>query len=224
MSYILDALRKSEHERQMATGKITGMLYPVQIDQRKSAMPWIVLVSVITLLLLLAAVWKFWPQAEVKGPVAAEPRISAESFPKLQLQQPHLMTEPEEDVTVVEAPARKRERGAVKAEVAAAPAVSRPAEAKRSAARIVAVDKPPAAAPETSESTASAEPAAPVDPLAGMPELIIYGYVHNETGGSFAMINDRLLQEGDEIAPGLKLVKILETKGVFNYRGHEFTR
>lgn len=228
MSYILDALRKSEHERQMATGKITGMLYPVQIDQQKSAMPWIVLVSVVTSLLLLAAVWWFWPQPEMKAPVVVEPRISADSFPKLQLQQPHLMTEPEEDVSVVEAPvikppAMKRERSTVKEEAAASQTVSAPEE-KRARARNVATDKPPVVAPQTSESTVSTEPVSSVDPLAGMPELIIYGYVHNEMGGSFAMINDRLLQEGDEIAPGLKLVKILETKGVFNYKGHEFTR
>ena len=32
MSYILDALRKSEQERQVASGRGVGMLFPVMAD------------------------------------------------------------------------------------------------------------------------------------------------------------------------------------------------
>ncbi len=204
MSYILDALRKSEHERQMATGKISGMLYPIQIDQKTSATSWIVLLSVVALLIGLAAVWWFWPQPELKKPVLIQQPISADSFPKLLVQQPHLMSEPDEEIAAIDAPLTK-------------PPVKKH-DAKRSAQLetrpVAVVPKVPAKEQETVVA----------DPLADMPELTIYGYVHNEMGGSFAMINDRLLQEGDEIAPGLKLVKILDSKGVFNYKGHEFTR
>ncbi|MGC2166981.1 MAG: general secretion pathway protein GspB [Gallionella sp.] len=204
MSYILDALRKSERERQMAAGKISGMLYPIQMDQKTSARPWIVLASVVMLLIVLAAVWWFWPQPELKKPVVIQRPISAESFPKLLLQQPHLMTEPDEEIVATDAP------------------LAKPQVKKRDAGRSAPVEVQP-------NSVATQAPrkmgeAVPADPLADMPELIVHGYVHNEMGGSFAMINDRLLQEGDEIAPGLKLVKILESKGVFNYNGHEFTR
>lgn len=212
MSYILDALRKSEHERQMATGKISGMLYPIQLDQKTTAMRWIVLASVVTLLIVFAMLWWLWPQPKLKKPEVVQQPISAESFPTLLLQQPHLMKEPDQEVVVIEAPLKKAE--VVKRE--------KPQVAKRETQLSMPVKAK--TEPVTTQEAVKTEEVAAADPLEGMPEMTIYGYVHNEMGGSFAMINDRLLQEGDEVAPGLKLVKILESKGVFNYKGHEFTR
>jgi general secretion pathway protein B len=36
------------------------------------------------------------------------------------------------------------------------------------------------------------------------------------------IVNDKLLHEGDELLPGLKLEKILQDSLVFNYKGYRF--
>jgi hypothetical protein len=62
------------------------------------------------------------------------------------------------------------------------------------------------------------------DPLIGLPVLNISGYIHEEQGGSIAMINNKLIHEGEEVTPGLKLVKILDGSAIFSYKGYVFTR
>jgi general secretion pathway protein B len=62
------------------------------------------------------------------------------------------------------------------------------------------------------------------DPLKGMPALVISGYMHDDQAGSMAIINDKLVHEGEEIAPGLRLEKIVGNSSIFNYNGHEFRR
>jgi general secretion pathway protein B len=39
-----------------------------------------------------------------------------------------------------------------------------------------------------------------------------------------AMIDDKLLHEGDEVAPGLRLEKILADGAQFSYKGYRFRR
>lgn len=196
----------------MAAGRMSGMLYPIQLDQKTSAMRWVALALVVTLLIVFAVLWWLWPQPAPKKPEIAQQPISAKSFPSLLLQQPHLMKEPDQEVVLAE------------------DALNKPEVVKREKPPVVKRETQPRMPVETktdpvaTQATANTEEVVAADPLEGMPEMTIYGYVHNEMGGSFAMINDRLLQEGDEVAPGLKLVKILESKGVFNYKGHEFTR
>ena len=62
------------------------------------------------------------------------------------------------------------------------------------------------------------------DPLKGLPPLNISGYIHTAQGVGIVMVNDQLYREGDEIFPGLRLIKVLDDKAVFNYKGYEFTR
>jgi hypothetical protein len=63
-----------------------------------------------------------------------------------------------------------------------------------------------------------------VDPLKDLPPLRITGYIHNAVSGNLAMVNNRLVREGEEISPNLSLVKILDDSAVFNYKGIVFTR
>ena len=62
------------------------------------------------------------------------------------------------------------------------------------------------------------------DPLKGLPPLHITGFVHNEQSGTVAMINNQLVHEGEEISPGLRLIKILDNSAIFSYKGYIFTR
>jgi general secretion pathway protein B len=38
------------------------------------------------------------------------------------------------------------------------------------------------------------------------------------------IVNDRLLREGDEIAPGVKLEQIVNDSLILNYKGYRFKR
>ena len=57
-----------------------------------------------------------------------------------------------------------------------------------------------------------------------MPALSVAGYIHDESSGSMVIVNERLVREGDEVAPGVKLEKILSDSLVFNYKGYRFKR
>ena len=63
-----------------------------------------------------------------------------------------------------------------------------------------------------------------MDPLKDLPILDIRGFIHNDQSGNLAMINNQLVHEGEEVSPGLRLVKILDNKLIFNYKGYNFSR
>ncbi len=54
--------------------------------------------------------------------------------------------------------------------------------------------------------------------------MAIAGYIHDDQEGSMAMINDKLVREGEEISPGLRLEKILADGAIFVYKGRRFRR
>lgn len=57
-----------------------------------------------------------------------------------------------------------------------------------------------------------------------LPALSVAGFIHDEGAGSFVIVNDRLMREGDEVAPGVKLEKILKDGVIFEYKGAHFRR
>ena len=80
---------------------------------------------------------------------------------------------------------------------------------------------------------ASAAPPPPVMALADLPVAIQQELphmsisVHAYSGKSadrLVSVNDRLLREGDEVAPGLRLVQITPDGMVLSYKGYSFRR
>jgi len=57
-----------------------------------------------------------------------------------------------------------------------------------------------------------------------LPVLAVAGFIRNEGVGSMVIVNDRLVREGEEVAPGVKLEQIVNDSLVFSYKGHRFTR
>jgi general secretion pathway protein B len=56
-----------------------------------------------------------------------------------------------------------------------------------------------------------------------LPPLAIRGYVHSDDAASrLVVVNDRMLREGDDIAPDLKLERIDPEGMVLNFRGYRF--
>lgn len=103
--------------------------------------------------------------------------------------------------------------------------ISPKAMAKRGADAVVATQANPtpspiSPSPTQAVGTSESPPSQPQD----MPALSIAGFIRDEGSGSMVIVNDRLVREGDEVAPGVKLEKILHDSLVFNYKGYRFNR
>jgi general secretion pathway protein B len=62
----------------------------------------------------------------------------------------------------------------------------------------------------------------PVAPVQELPPLSVSGFIQDEHANTLVIVNDRLLREGEEVMPGLKLEKITQDSVVFDYRGRRF--
>lgn len=202
MSYILDALRKSEHERQVAAGQSVGMLYPIEIKRdRKLLLP--IGMAVLTAMITGALIWLWLQSADTENTsVASEPTA----------------------VTAVQLPAPPP-----KPIAAAEPVVKKlmPELVQKKIKNTLVENAPPKPIVQNeARSTAGAATAqaSNADPLKDLPALSITGYIRNEQSGNLAMINNQLVREGEEIAPGLLLVKILDDSAIFSYKGYVFSR
>jgi general secretion pathway protein B len=89
-------------------------------------------------------------------------------------------------------------------------------------ASVSATARPTVAPPQPADGM-PARDVSPAPPK-NLPEMTIAGYIHDDQEGSMAMINDKLVREGDEISPGLRLEKILPDGAIFSYRGERFRR
>lgn len=226
MSYVLDALRKSEQERQMAAGQSASVLYPLMVESRRAAplKPLLLGGAALALVAAVLAAWLWRPSSATGGAI--------DKLPPPPTRAPSLAVAPLP--TPLPAPAAEPVRNAAPP----VPSREKPATAKADVSRILpalTVERhPPAAAaavkPEPAEQDAKAdkEPGEARDLPAALqkelPSLVISGYIRDGEAGSMAMINDRLVREGEEIAPGLRLEKILADGAQFSYKGHRFRR
>jgi general secretion pathway protein B len=213
MSYILDALRKSEHERQIAAGQNISMLYPIEIQHNRK--PWLILVwLVLAALIVFIVIWWMWSRpiaiedANKLGKPAVNvalqlPAISEETLP-----------EPKPEPKPINIPKLGKITPGYAQKKISISAVT------------VAEQKPPAQteSEKSANTTATINQPASANPLKELPALNITGYIHNEQSGSLAMINNQLVHEGEEVSPGLLLVKILDNSAIFSYKGYVFSR
>lgn len=219
MSFILDALRKSEHDRQMSAGLSVGLLYPVEIKRKRNLWP-ILALLILAVFVTFALAWWMWSPSILtpptitkaskeinKPPVSPQPQtISQETFLAPEIIPEKILPEP-------------------KALAKPKKLVPEYAHKKIPLPHPDARQKPPTQTDSLAGASAVINnAAASVDPLKNLPPLEISGYIHNEQSGNLAIINNQLVHEGEEILPGLILVKILENSAIFSYRGYVFTR
>ena len=254
MSYILDALRKSQAERDAGTlpSLLSGAGYGVDTRRPRAG-----LAAAAALLLLVLGVgiglWQPWrraePPAAPRQAATPPPPTVAGAVPQTETRAP----EPAESVPVLSAaspppaapigrreiePVRPREpereanppRGTVR------PAAEAPAAPVRQAAGIAAVPRREVAAPTPTARQAASAAAAEVPP-AGivsyqelppsirevLPKLSLTGFAAvDETSARLAFVNDRVVKEGDEVSPGVRLERVDADGMVLNYRGYRF--
>ena len=208
MSYILDALRRAESERQR--GQVPGIgAAPLPVSQTADATGsrgWRWIVPVL-LLLAAAGAMLWWLQQPPALPLPARPLPP----PVLQQAPVALQTAPAPALVPVPAP------------VAPAPLP-----------RVVSAP-PPAAAPPTPVPV-GAEPSAPADPdksarplrlvelspqqRSEWPAPSIGGSVWSDSAPSrFVILNGQVMREGQTVSPGLVLERIQPRSALLRWRG-----
>ncbi len=232
MSYILDALKKSDQQRQRG---MTPTLHTSQTNVIALQQPVYLFYTVLAAILICAGIAIGWlrpwqpEQAlpEVKSILVKSTVVHAHpSNPVLQPELPKisrlpipgillLPPTPKPVVLAQESPALKQDKPdqsipkavvkTLKAAVASAPEKTTPMEV----------------APDQREVWAMAE--LPASILQQIPKISISGLVYSgDHEGRLVGINDQLMREGDYLAPGLKLEQITPDGVIFSFRKYRF--
>ena len=202
MSYILEALKKAQAERQLGSAP-TLHAVPVgaaphgAIGARRRPV-WIALAAVALAAALGVAAWQFKaPGAKPAAPdvVAAAPTPAVVAPPLAVV--PSTSPEPKPKPVVARPPPAP-----VKASAPAAPAMP---------------------APIAEEETLQTLRQLPEAIQRSVPPLIFGGYMYSKNPADRLLLIDKTLRhEGEEVAPGLVLEKLLPKAAVMNFKGYRY--
>lgn len=228
MSYILEALKKSQAERQL--GELPSIHAPqVQLhDGAASAsarrMPvWLALGGLTVAVAAALLLWQPW-QAAATAP-ALTPAVLAQAVPA-----PMPVAVPPAVPVPVPAPAPVTQVTSVPPAATAAPVHH---------ARSVAEPKQETPGQAVSPPVAAPAPAVPPTPAAeesvpGMrdlpepiqrqiPAIAIGGYIYSKNPADRLLLIDKVLRhEGEELAPGLVLEKLQPKAAIFSFKGYRY--
>ncbi len=215
MSYILDALRRADAERER--GGVPGLhtqAMPETADDeaptgRRGLAPWQWLAIGLAGGLAVAVAWTWRGDEPPPAPSLPPPPPPQAALPAPAPPQPAMPAEPGP------APAPAPAAPVAIAPMRAAPAPAAAPGAPASAAAAVAVP----AAPRRVNSLAELPP----DARAGLPPLAFGGSIYSNTPANrLLIVNGQLMHEGDALGPGVTLEQIMPKAAVLNIRGQRF--
>jgi general secretion pathway protein B len=215
MSYILEALKKAQAERQLGSSP-TIHAPTLQSAQRETAggrfkapvvLALLGMAAVIGVLLTLVLRTS---EPAAPAPAPLPPQVAVAPAPPA--------------AAAVPAPAAVREPTPLPAPVAdLPPSVAQLAKASAPA--------PAPAAPAAAPAKQAAAPDEPVMNLRDLPEPIqrsvpqvaVGGYIYSKNPADRLLLVDKVLRhEGEEVAPGLTLEKLQPKEAVFNFKGYRY--
>jgi general secretion pathway protein B len=203
MSFILDALRKSEAERQRQDGPTLLEMRPSRPQRRLPL--WVIGLGVLLLVNLAVLLWFLLPADTARTPVPAQ--IAPANTPAPRLAAPPAASAP---ALVNSAPASTSPPATAGT---SAPASPRPATS--------APSKPARPQLEPGESAANLPDYSRVS--AGMPALRLDLHSYSEQPQQrYALINMHKVQEGDTLPEGARVLQILPEGVVLSYQGTKF--
>lgn len=239
MSYILDALKKADAEREQ--GQVPGLHTPAANadladgPQLRTPPLWVMGLGAFLVLIALGAVW-LWPRpvaviataptqpqslpaAPVAVPVpvpvpAPAPTPAPESRPEASATANRAGEEsprPTPEATPTPPPSRPPR---------AEPAITRPVVAPAAPRAPIHVDPAPAPTPSNKVPTLAE---LPEDVRRSLPSLSVSGAMYSDSPANrMLLINNRVFHEGDQPAAGLVLEEIRLKSAVFRYRGTRY--
>lgn len=220
MSYILEALKKAQAERQL--GSAPTIHAPQVVPTAPAGMaanrrPLLVGLGAGAAVVAAGALF-MWRQAPVPAPRTVPAPVAAQPTPEtLAITAPPALPP---------APVRAPEPEPVRPRVAARPAPPRPVPA---APAVPAPAAPAPAAPAPVAAKSAPEDSLPFlqqlpdDRRRDIPHVTFGGYMYSSNPSDRLLIVDKALRhEGEQVAPGLVLEKLLPKAAVMNYRGTRF--
>jgi len=243
MSYILDALRKSDQQRKRGVPLLLAAQAPMSAPKRAPRL----LYGMVALVLLGAGMvigWlRPWQQEQaipaarvVLSPAATTANAAAPAPPEV-LPRTAREARPQElpptgPAASPIAPAPEEAATIATAQQRAATQTSNKAAKQAPAQRAdkKATPAPPAIEAAAVESQAPAQTAVSINELPvsiqkDLPALSVMVHAYSDDPAKRMVgINNRLLHEGDEVAPGLKLERITLEGMILNYKGYSFRR
>ncbi|GAB3393335.1 general secretion pathway protein GspB [Massilia agri] len=223
MSYILDALKKAQAERQLGNAPTIHAPPPMYAAAPGGASrkPLYIGLGAGAIGLALAGVFLLRQPAPV--PVVEVAAAPAPAPAPVTVPAPPVpVALPPEPVKPREAPVQPKPT----------PRPVPKAEAPRRAEPVVAEAPPPAPEP-TRPVLVAAAPAVEenIGPLAALPEAVqrdipkvtFGGYIYSPNPAERLLLVDKMLRrEGEEVAPGLVLERLLPKAAIMNYRGYRY--
>lgn len=242
MSYILEALKKAQAERQLGNAPTIHAPAPsyAPAATRAGRNPLVLGVAAGALVVALGALFLLRQPASapapalqvasapaaapVPAPAAAAPAAAAPAAAPVIAAAPVTPPTPAKPVAPPEVVKPKAPPVADKPPVPAAKASPQPrvaaAEAAPEAPRPVPVAAPPAPAAEDSIGPAQSLPEAVQREL---PKVAFGGYIYSPNPAERLLLVDKMLRrEGEEVAPGLVLERLLPKAAIMNYRGYRY--
>lgn len=210
MSFILDALKKSESERHRHSGPVLMDVRIAPPRRRLPAWAWIIVAVLVVNLLVLA--WLLWFAPERRSPQVVAPAAAAVPA-----------------ATPAAAPPVGAPPAAVQAVPLPAPATPLPDPSLPAAA-------PAIAAPPAAVAPAATPQPAPVINIAALPRyqdlasagvalpaLRLNLHVHDPVPGNrFVLLNGTRVREGETLPDGLKVLQIVPSGVALEWRGTQF--
>jgi general secretion pathway protein B len=205
MSYILDALRKADADRERDPAR--GIhAHPVAVPGTpRRSLSWPVAVGGIAGIAVVAAAIWLWPSQKPAAPpvAAAPPAVFQTPAPKLPPPPP-----PAEPVVA---------RAQVAVPVPVAPPVAGPAPAP---VPMASAPAKAASAPERVHAVAELPPEIQRE----LPKLPISGGVYSDNAAQrMLIVGGQVANEGSEVAPGLVLEQIRPKSAVLRFRGYRYS-
>ncbi|MET0264622.1 MAG: general secretion pathway protein GspB [Duganella sp.] len=224
MSYILEALKKAQAERQLGnapTLHAPTLRAGTQAQQGVKKNTWLMVAALGAMAAALAvlAVLLWRPAASPASSPAASPSES----PAAVLAAAPAALQPEPSMS---APEAARAPLPLPAPVAALP----PPVATTTTAPAPAAPAP-AVLPAAAAPAATATSVEPVLNLRELPEpiqrsippVVVGGYIYSKNAADRLLLVDKILRrEGEEVAPGLLLEKLNPKEAVFNFKGYRY--
>jgi general secretion pathway protein B len=227
MSYILEALKKAQAERQL--GSSPTLHAPTLQSAAQAASGGRLKAPMVLALLGMAAVIGVLLTLVLRtaDPVAPAPLVAAPE-PQARL--------PQQPVAVAPAPAPQPALASQPTPLPAPvadlpPSVAKLAKASAPEAQTQTAAPASAAVPATVAPKPAAAPEEPVMNLRDLPEPIqrsvpqvsVGGYIYSKNPADRLLLVDKVLRhEGEEVAPGLTLEKLQPKEAVFNYKGYRY--
>lgn len=230
MSYILEALKKAQAERQLGNAPTIHAPTLHGADQRPAARFSVAMLTAVVGMaavigVLLVLVWRpSSPEGRAPQPptTAAQPAVPAPAASTVAVASTVTATPPAAEPTPLPAPVAdlppsvanlaRATASAAPASTPAAPAAVQPAPAPAAARPGVAVDEPVVNLRELPEPIQRA-----------IPPVTVGGYIYSKNAADRLLLVDKVLRrEGDEVAPGLLLEKLQPKEAVFNFKGYRY--